>query len=163
VIAAVALGGLLFVAAGEEISWGQRLLGIETPSVLVDGNRQDELNLHNVEGLQEKAILAQLAIAGAGVLLPRFVRRSWALAGLPLFAGYLTYRAGRGAAAVADLGAADRNSEAAELMLAVGLLALAVRLLGSVERTAPMRARGRASGKRSAPFMPRVRPLRGSR
>jgi len=124
-LASLALGVLLFVAAGEEISWGQRQLGIETPSVLVDGNTQDELNLHNVEGLQESAILAQLAIVAVGLLLPRFVRRPWARAGVPFFAGYLAYRVGRGLAALTDLGAAGRNSEAAELMLALGLLAIA--------------------------------------
>ncbi len=127
-LAALALGVLLFVAAGEEVSWGQRQLDIGTPSVLVDGNRQDELNLHNVEGLQEKAVLAQLAIVVIGLLLPRFVRRPWARAGVPFFAGYLAYRIGRGLAAVFDLGAASDNAEAAELLLALGLLVIAYRL-----------------------------------
>jgi hypothetical protein len=41
--------GLLFIfGAGEEISWGQRLLGFETPDTLKEINRQDELNLHNI-------------------------------------------------------------------------------------------------------------------
>jgi hypothetical protein len=128
-LAAAALGLLLFVAAGEEISWGQRWFGLETPEVLVDGNRQDELNLHNVDGLQDKAVLAQLGIAGAGVLLALRSSRSWARAGLPCFAGYLAYRAGRGAGALVGWGAADRNSEAAELVLAFGLLALTVALV----------------------------------
>lgn len=127
-LAIAALAVVLFVAAGEEISWGQRLLDVETPAVLVDGNRQDELNLHNVDGLQDKAVLGQLGIAGAGVALPLLVRRRWASAGLPFFAGYLAYRAGRGLAAVAGLGPADRNSEAAELLLACGLLALTATL-----------------------------------
>lgn len=43
------VGSLLFLwAAGEEISWGQRLLGLETPPVLAELNEQGELNLHNV-------------------------------------------------------------------------------------------------------------------
>ena len=43
------LFGLLFVfGAGEEISWGQRILGFETPEALKDINRQDELTLHNI-------------------------------------------------------------------------------------------------------------------
>jgi len=33
----------------EEISWGQRLLGIETPGVLARGNQQNEINFHNLE------------------------------------------------------------------------------------------------------------------
>ena len=125
-VAALALGAALLFAAGEEISWGQRLFDVETPQVLIDGNRQDELNLHNIDGLQGKAIIAQLAIAGIGVLLPRHVPRRWGRIGFGCFAGYLAYRAGRGVAAVAGWGPADRNSEAAELLLATGLLALAL-------------------------------------
>jgi peptidoglycan/LPS O-acetylase OafA/YrhL len=134
-LVAAALGAVLFVAAGEEISWGQRLLETDTPAVLVDGNRQDELNLHNIDGLQQKAIIGQLALAGAGVLLPWFVRRPWAWSGLPLFAGYLAYRAARGVAAMAKWGPAGRNTEAAELMLAVGVLGLTIALVVDVRRT----------------------------
>ncbi|MGE0797605.1 MAG: hypothetical protein AB7G13_11270 [Lautropia sp.] len=45
---------LLFVCAvslfgaGEEISWGQRVFGIETPAALVERNAQREFNLHNL-------------------------------------------------------------------------------------------------------------------
>jgi hypothetical protein len=133
-LAAVALGTVLLVAAGEEISWGQRLLGTETPAVLVDGNRQDELNLHNVDGLQQKAIVGQLAVAGAGVMLAWFVRRPWAWSGLPFFAGYLAYRAARGVGVVAGWGPSGRNAEAAELVLALGLLALTARLAADIRR-----------------------------
>jgi hypothetical protein len=124
-VGAAALGMALFVAAGEEISWGQRLLDLETPRALVDGNRQDELNLHNVDGLQQKAVFAQLAVAGAGVALARYGRQPWTRVGLPFFAGYLAYRGGRATAAVAGLGPAGRNAEVAELVLAVGLLLVA--------------------------------------
>jgi hypothetical protein len=137
VLAAAALGLVLFVAAGEEISWGQRLFEIETPEALVDGNRQDELNLHNVAGLQDKAVLAQVGLAAAGVVLA--LRRSspWARGALPFFAGYLAYRAGRGVAAVAGWGLADRNSEAAELLLGFGLLAFTIRLVAHLRRPEP--------------------------
>ena len=144
-LAAAALGAVLFVAAGEEISWGQRLFDIDTPEVLVDGNRQDELNLHNVDGLQDKAVLAQLGIAGAGVALARRVDRRWARAGVPFFAGYLAYRAGRGAGALLDWGNADRNSEAAELVLAFGLLALTISLAAGLHRSRTVVPRGLAS------------------
>ncbi len=40
---------LLFVGAGEEISWGQRLLGIDTPEDLKKLNVQGEITLHNLE------------------------------------------------------------------------------------------------------------------
>lgn len=39
--------GSVFVA-GEEISWGQRLLGIETPEHIAEINAQEETNLHNM-------------------------------------------------------------------------------------------------------------------
>ncbi len=46
-----ALGALvLFWMAGEEISWGQRLLGLGTPEALAP-NLQGELNLHNLPGV----------------------------------------------------------------------------------------------------------------
>jgi hypothetical protein len=44
-------GGLfiLFVfAAGEEISWGQRIFNIETPAFFLERNLQEETNLHNL-------------------------------------------------------------------------------------------------------------------
>jgi hypothetical protein len=132
--AAAALAAVLLFAAGEEISWGQRLFDLETPEVLVDGNRQDELNLHNLDGLQQKAVLGQLAIAGAGVLLAWYVRRPWAWSGLPFFAGYLLYRGSRGVAAAAGWAPAGRNSEAAELMLALGLLVLTTHLAMTLRR-----------------------------
>ena len=48
------LGALALVfAAGEEISWGQRIFLFETPDYLREINLQDEFNLHNIEGLQD--------------------------------------------------------------------------------------------------------------
>ena len=40
---------LLFFGAGEEISWGQRLVGVETPEELKKVNVQGELNIHNLD------------------------------------------------------------------------------------------------------------------
>ena len=43
------LGGLAMVfAAGEEISWGQRLFGFATPDFLMPLNQQKEFNVHNI-------------------------------------------------------------------------------------------------------------------
>ncbi len=39
---------LLFVGAGEEISWGQRILGFQTPPSIKAMNVQNEFNLHNL-------------------------------------------------------------------------------------------------------------------
>jgi hypothetical protein len=41
-------GAVLFFGMGEEISWGQRLFGIETPESLAKVNAQKEMNLHNL-------------------------------------------------------------------------------------------------------------------
>jgi hypothetical protein len=42
--------GLLFIfGIGEEISWGQRIFGIETPELLQTYNKQKELNIHNLK------------------------------------------------------------------------------------------------------------------
>lgn len=139
-VATAVLGAVLFFAAGEEISWGQRIFEVDTPDVLVDGNQQDELNLHNLAALQDKAIAGQLAFAAGGLLLARRVPRRWARVGAPFFAGYLLYRATRGVATIAHWGPAGRNSEAAEVMLGFGLLALTAALVADVRQTrAPSR------------------------
>lgn len=38
----------LFLVAGDEISWGQRLLGVETPESLATQNSQQEITFHNL-------------------------------------------------------------------------------------------------------------------
>ena len=45
-IAGLAL--FFFVCAGEEISWGQRVLGFETPAEMKQSNEQGEFNFHNM-------------------------------------------------------------------------------------------------------------------
>lgn len=47
VIAVMIIGVALTVIAAEEISWGQRILGIETPEFIAQQNTQDEITLHN--------------------------------------------------------------------------------------------------------------------
>jgi hypothetical protein len=44
------LAVLFVVMCGEEISWGQRILGLETPEGLAKLNAQKETNLHNMFG-----------------------------------------------------------------------------------------------------------------
>lgn len=39
---------LFFFAAGEEISWGQRIFGIESSEFFLEHNKQAETNLHNL-------------------------------------------------------------------------------------------------------------------
>jgi hypothetical protein len=42
------LAALLLFGAGEEISWGQRIFGFETPAMVKDSNLQGETNIHNL-------------------------------------------------------------------------------------------------------------------
>jgi len=42
---------LFFFIAGEEISWGQRFFNITTPEMLKNINVQQEVNIHNIEGI----------------------------------------------------------------------------------------------------------------
>lgn len=44
---------LMAVFVGEEISWGQRILGVPTPEFLGEINAQSELNVHNIAWLYE--------------------------------------------------------------------------------------------------------------
>jgi hypothetical protein len=44
----LALAALMFVCFGEEISWGQRIFGLETSEILEELNAQKEINLHNL-------------------------------------------------------------------------------------------------------------------
>jgi hypothetical protein len=43
------LGLLMLVCCGEEISWGQRLIGWDTPEAIKGMNMQNETNLHNLD------------------------------------------------------------------------------------------------------------------
>lgn len=68
------LGGLglaLFFAAGEEISWGQRLIGVETPDSVREASGQDEINIHNLEVVGNTLDMGfQLFWAGLFVAVP---------------------------------------------------------------------------------------------
>jgi hypothetical protein len=102
-----ALGSL--VLAGEEISWGQRVLGVVTPDDLAGVNKQAEMNVHNIDaGIPSEDLFKIFAFAMGlgGAALAWFTRRSrsplnrtdWWLVAPPLltvpgFAGMALYRA----------------------------------------------------------------------
>lgn len=49
---------LFLLATGEEISWGQRIFGIETPNLIKGVNVQEEITIHNLNIFQgENAVL----------------------------------------------------------------------------------------------------------
>ena len=68
---------LFFIfVGGEEISWGQRLFGFETPEVIIDNNVQGESTLHNLSFfdrggavLNQHTILNLIALF-MGVIIP---------------------------------------------------------------------------------------------
>lgn len=72
----LALG--FFGIAMEEVSWGQRWMGFETPEVFRRLNRQGEVTLHNIGALQGSSEWMRLC-AGLGGLLAVAARRIPAL------------------------------------------------------------------------------------
>lgn len=60
----IALGFALFFVAGEEISWGQRILGIQSSEFFKERNSQGETNLHNlvVGGLKLNKIIFSIGL-----------------------------------------------------------------------------------------------------
>jgi hypothetical protein len=60
----------IFVIIGEEVSWGQRMLGLETPETLKTVNRQREINIHSLEGMIGTFRSLYLIIGAYGTLLP---------------------------------------------------------------------------------------------
>ena len=58
---------VLFLVAMEEISWGQRLLGYETPEALREINGQGETTLHNIGVFQGRSEWTRLAFGLIGL------------------------------------------------------------------------------------------------
>ena len=61
------LSVLLFAAAMEEISWGQRALQIESPQFFIENSDQREINVHNV--LQQALAIRTKHVVGIAFLL----------------------------------------------------------------------------------------------
>ena len=70
----VGLGLVSLVSIGEELSWGQRLIGFTTPEI-ASRNRQGELTLHNDARIEPSTHLALLLAGLYGILAPLIVRR----------------------------------------------------------------------------------------
>ena len=65
-------GVLFLLVALEEISWGQRILGLDTPDFLVSRNLQKETNIHNLDSEGVNRLFASLVFAVA-IALPSLV------------------------------------------------------------------------------------------
>jgi hypothetical protein len=74
-IALLYLGlSLAFVfMGGEELSWGQRLFGWETPEAFVEANKQGETTLHNIHGVEAAFKWLQMVVGAYGAILPLVV------------------------------------------------------------------------------------------
>ena len=57
-------------AAGEEISWGQRLFGYRPPSYFLEHNFQQELNIHNIVATALRKTVLSGVVLGYGIVLP---------------------------------------------------------------------------------------------
>ena len=65
-------GVLFLLVALEELSWGQRILGLDTPDFLASRNLQKETNLHNLDSEGVNRLFASLVFAVA-IALPYLV------------------------------------------------------------------------------------------
>jgi hypothetical protein len=71
------LGLALFCVfvAGEEISWGQRLLGFRPPNFFLEKNYQQEANLHNLlKNILDTRFVVMAIALGYGVIAPYLAR-----------------------------------------------------------------------------------------
>lgn len=57
---------MFFFLAGEEISWGQRLIGFSTPADFSSRNLQDEFNVHNLDSFRSNTWLGYFLICEFG-------------------------------------------------------------------------------------------------
>jgi hypothetical protein len=62
----IILTSVLFFAAIEEISWGQRIIGVETPEIIYSESTQGELNVHNLEFVQNYLLHEMYIVLGIG-------------------------------------------------------------------------------------------------
>jgi len=89
---ALLFSALCCFVAGEEISWGQRVFSVVTPSYLAAINVQGETNLHNIDGvLRIVRIVGIMGIAGLFVGFPLalphsdFLKHQCRRFGIPVF------------------------------------------------------------------------------
>lgn len=69
------LGFLLFFVALEEMSWGQRLIGVDTPSFISEINSQGEITVHNLHLFQSKLHLIYMIVGFYGSILPMLLKK----------------------------------------------------------------------------------------
>jgi hypothetical protein len=121
---------LHFLAALEEISWGQRLIGFETPAALRAINGQGETTLHNVGVFQGRSEWTRLGFGVIGLAAIKLRSRpGWSAIQVPSWLGpwFLTIALHATVDACNDIWtieqrfdyAVDRTSEVIELLMSV--------------------------------------------
>jgi hypothetical protein len=81
IVSCFLLGVVLIFGAGEEISWGQRILGLKSPEYFREHNAQGETNLHNLVlgGVRLNRWIFSIGLAivlGSYILLIPFLYRT---------------------------------------------------------------------------------------
>lgn len=149
IYAGAALGFILI--GGEEISWGQRIFGVQTSDFFKENNKQKETNLHNLKFIMPLAPhIISGVLLGLIVLSIRSLRleRAGGLRGtaclwmppamlLPAWLCFLSYRGFRTVRSFVHLRstlALSRLEEPAELIFYTGLLAFAIVVLRRVRQ-----------------------------
>jgi hypothetical protein len=65
-----------FLIAGEEVAWGQRIIGFGTPETLEEINEQEEVTIHNINSIQNAANGVFLLVGLYGSVVAWLIR--WA-------------------------------------------------------------------------------------
>lgn len=76
----ILLNAGIFFIIGEEVSWGQRVFGWETSEEMKAINKQEETNIHNIEGIGDKIKWVHVLMGAYGTILPLVLRRAQARA-----------------------------------------------------------------------------------
>lgn len=119
----------LLVVSGDEISWGQRLFGLETPEAIAEVSRQGDITLHNLNYFEWMVGRAYLILALLGLFARPFLQKIFgkkselaALAPTAIFIGYFIFPAFyHGYSLTTEFGVWREWSEPIELCLYAGL------------------------------------------
>ncbi len=124
------LGGMAMVfAAGEEISWGQRIFGFATPDFLMPLNEQKEFNVHNIASKTSNIIYLNGTLILCMVTSAAFFCRKDRLFGIPLpsillMLGFLILLSYGSAETLKELSGANLREYVAGMVEVKGLLLL---------------------------------------
>lgn len=110
-LAVFALGCFYF--AGEEVSWGQRIVGWSTPETWGAVNKQEETNIHNVSAIFDSKPRLALSLAAlvGGIIYPLFARARKSLNRVVPATAWPTYICTPAAALALTVGLPDRIAD----------------------------------------------------